>query len=109
LDGQLASADRFWDLRLQLGVRDTIPAMPALVVGVRRKYVACCGGLLCQFLSSLLLLQRFAVVPLFLFTRYAIVPLFLFTRFAVVPLFLLTRYAIVPLFLFTRYAIGTFA
>ena len=80
MDGLLASADRFWDLRLQLVVRDTIPAVPSLVVRVRRKCVACGGGLLCQFLSSLLLLLRFAIIPLFLFTRYAVVPLFLFTR-----------------------------
>jgi hypothetical protein len=65
--------------------------MPALVVGVRRKYVACFGGLLCQFLSLLLLLPRFAVVPLFLFTRYAIVPLFFFALHAVSALFFFSR------------------
>jgi len=91
LDGQLASPDRFWDLRLQLVVRDTTPAVPVLIVRVRCKCVACCGGLLCQFLSSLLLLPLFAVVPLFLLSRYAIVPLFLFTRFAFGALVFFTR------------------
>ena len=74
MDGQLASADRFWDLRLQLVVRDTNPAVPALVIGVRRKHVACCGGLLCQLfrVSSfvlLLFLALSAIGPLFFFTR----------------------------------------
>jgi hypothetical protein len=102
LDGQLASPDRFWDLRLQLVVRDTHTlAAPTLVVRVRRKCVAGCGGLLCQFFSSLLLLPRLAFVPLFLLTGYTIVSFFLFTRFVLVPLFFFTRYAIVALFLLT--------
>ena len=80
MDGQLASPDRFWDLSLQLVVRDTHTlAAPTLVVRVRRKCVAGCGGLLCQLFSSLLLLPLLAFVPLFLFTRYAVGSLFFLT------------------------------
>jgi hypothetical protein len=64
--------------------------MPALVVGVRRKYVACCGGLLCQFRSSLLILLRVAVVPPFLLARFAVIPLFLLARVAVSAIFFFT-------------------
>jgi hypothetical protein len=41
LDGRLASADRFWDLRLQSVVRDTHTlAAPTLVIGIPCKLVA---------------------------------------------------------------------
>jgi hypothetical protein len=101
LDGRLASADRFWGLRLQLVVRDTHTlAAPTLVIGIPRKLVAGCGGLLPFLFFALALaasrssrsfapgrhdrlvlsVHALRARPFFLFTRYAIVALFLFTR-----------------------------